>query len=83
VQREGDVIHVIADRLEDLSDLLRSVGGRNEGLLVQPGRGDEVRHGISLASRENGVSGECGPRNLDVPERRRGSSIKVPTRDFR
>jgi len=28
VQREGDVIHVVADRLEDLSGLLRSVGDR-------------------------------------------------------
>lgn len=28
VQREGDVLHVIADRLEDLSRLLRSVGDR-------------------------------------------------------
>ena len=26
VQREGDVIHVVAEQLEDLSDLLRSVG---------------------------------------------------------
>jgi len=29
VQREGAVIHVITDRLEDLSDLLRSVGERD------------------------------------------------------
>ncbi len=30
VQREGEVIHVITERLEDLSDLLRSVGDRDE-----------------------------------------------------
>ena len=29
VQREGDVIHVIAERIEDLSDLLRGVGARD------------------------------------------------------
>jgi len=29
VQREGEVVHVITDRLEDLSDLLRSVGERD------------------------------------------------------
>ncbi len=29
VQREGEVVHVVADRLEDLSDLLRSVAGRD------------------------------------------------------
>ena len=84
VQREGDVIHVIADRLDDLSDLLGSVGGRNENLPVRPARGDEVRHDNAPASRENGVSVEFGPRNLDVPDRRQGSGgIRVPTRDFR
>ena len=29
VQREGEVVHVVADRLEDLSGLLRSVGERD------------------------------------------------------
>ena len=29
VQREGEVVHVIADRLEDLTDLLRGVGTRD------------------------------------------------------
>jgi len=29
VQREGEVIHVVTDWLEDLSDLLRSVGERD------------------------------------------------------
>jgi len=29
VQREGQVVHVIADRLEDLSVLLRSVSERD------------------------------------------------------
>jgi error-prone DNA polymerase len=46
VQREGDVIHVIADRLEDLSDLLGRVGEREESLPVRSGRGDEARHGV-------------------------------------
>ena len=29
VQREGDVVHVITERMEDLTDLLRSVGNRD------------------------------------------------------
>jgi len=29
VQREGEVVHIIADRLEDLTDLLRGVGDRD------------------------------------------------------
>jgi error-prone DNA polymerase len=46
VQREGEVIHVIADRLEDLSDLLLRVGERDEDLAIRPARGDEARHGV-------------------------------------
>ena len=30
IQREGEVVHVVTDRLEDLSDLLRGVGERDE-----------------------------------------------------
>jgi len=44
VQREGAVVHVVADRLEDLSDLLRSVGGRDEAFPVPHGRGDGATH---------------------------------------
>jgi error-prone DNA polymerase len=44
LQREGEVIHVIADRLVDLSPLLRSVGAR-EDFVIPTGRGDEARHG--------------------------------------
>ena len=46
LQREGEVIHVIAEHLTDLSDLLRSVGERDDKPFPLPhGRGDEARHG--------------------------------------
>ncbi len=45
VQREGEVIHVIADELLDLSALLRSVGARDEEFPLPHGRGDEARRG--------------------------------------
>ena len=45
LQREGSVIHVITDRLEDLSDMLRSVGSREEAFPLRTGRGDEAKHG--------------------------------------
>ena len=44
VQREGEVTHVITDRLEDLSDLLRSVGERDEAFPLTHGRGDGATH---------------------------------------
>ena len=77
VQREGDVIHVIADGLEDLSDLLRSVGGRDADVPIRAGRGDEARHGISVDTRTL-AGGGPGISGL-----RRDGGIKVPTRDFR
>ena len=52
LQREGEVIHVIANRLVDLSAMLRSVGGRNEAFAPATGRGDEARHGGGPDSRE-------------------------------
>ena len=42
LQREGEVIHVIADRLEDLSGLLRGIGGLDTPPPVRRGRGDEA-----------------------------------------
>ena len=45
VQREGIVIHVVAEHLTDLSDLLRRLGQSEEGFAFQPGRGDEARSG--------------------------------------
>ena len=81
VQREGEVIHVITDRMEDLSGLLRSVGEREETLMVRPGRGDEARHGVGADPRGGRGVGDRGPP--DISDIRPGSGIKVPTRDFR
>jgi error-prone DNA polymerase len=44
VQREGAVIHVVAERLTDLSALLRSVGARDGDFPLDQGRGDQVTH---------------------------------------
>ena len=43
LQREGEVIHVIAERCEDLSDLLRGVGARD---------GDDAAGIIKVATRD-------------------------------
>lgn len=81
LQREGDVLHVIAEHLTDLSDLLRSVGERDDQPFPLPhGRGDEARHSGAPDPREKKVvaSRDIYVRNLSI---KRG--IKVPTRDFR
>ena len=82
VQREGEVVHLVAEHLTDLSDLLRSVGSHEEVFPLQHGRGDEARTGGSADERGcKGVSVRA--RDIYVPDRRLGSGIKVPTRDFR
>jgi error-prone DNA polymerase len=52
MQRESSVIHVIADELTDLSDLLKSVGDR--GVAGQPARDIHVHssRGIKVPTRD-------------------------------
>jgi error-prone DNA polymerase len=54
LQREGDVIHVVADHLTDHADLLRSVGRRDQPFPLPRGRGDEATHPGAPDSRERG-----------------------------
>jgi error-prone DNA polymerase len=90
LQREGEVIHVVADHLTDLSALLRTVGDR-EGRLpgnfpIEAGRGDEARRPGSPDARETGPGGRVRDiyvRDLRPVERNIPPGIKVLTRDFR
>ena len=80
VQREGEVVHIIAHEMTDLSALLRSVGDRDAPFVVPHGRGDQVTHGGGPDPRE--TLGRK-PRDIFIPDLRGGPEIKVPTRDFR
>jgi error-prone DNA polymerase len=83
------VVHVVTERLEDLSGLLRSVGERDEAFPLTHGRGDGVTHPCAPDLRD---SPGLGARPSERPVRdgdvhhlhpRPGSGIRVPTRDFR
>ncbi|MBO9623937.1 MAG: error-prone DNA polymerase [Sphingomonas sp.] len=90
VQREGDVIHVVAQRLDDLSSLLASVGQRGQSTDVYPvSRADVVKHGMGPDPRD--PLGKA-PRDIYIPDLRLGSGIvpgqptegiKIKPRDFR
>ncbi|RRY11306.1 error-prone DNA polymerase [Brucella anthropi] len=47
IQREGDVVHLVAQRITDLSADLASVGSREAAFPLPHGRGDQVRNGGS------------------------------------
>ncbi len=88
VQREGEVIHVVTDRLEDLSDLLRGVGQMEAAFPLPHGRGDAAVHGGARDPREAALGQQADPggrpaRDIMLPDLSTRSGIKVPTRDFR
>ena len=69
VQKEGEVIHLIADRLEDETDLLRAVG--ESGFPHRSGRADHGRSG--------------GPDSRDRPRPAllaAGEGLRLKSRDF-
>ncbi len=94
VQREGEVIHVIAQRLDDLSSLLASVGNRADVAdIYRVSRADVVRNAMRPDPRDPGeVPLGKPPRDIYIPDLRLGSGInpgqptegiKIKPRDFR
>ncbi|WP_291839320.1 error-prone DNA polymerase [Brevundimonas sp.] len=75
VQREGEVVHIVATRLHDASDLLASLGQRDHFPLPH-GRGDEVYRGSAPDARTPKV------RDIYIPDLSL-EAIRVRTRDFR
>ena len=94
VQREGDVIHVIAQRLDDLSPLLASVGSRSDVAdIYRVSRADVVKNPMTADPRDptEKTLGRAA-RTIYIPDLRLGSGIipgqptegiKVKPRDFR
>ncbi len=77
LQRESDVIHVVAEELTDLSALLASLGQRIASFPLPHGRGDEVTHGGGPDPRE--LLGRK-PRDIYVADT---DTLKVKAREFR
>ncbi|HEX7853386.1 MAG TPA: OB-fold nucleic acid binding domain-containing protein [Sphingobium sp.] len=87
LQREGDVSHVVAQRLDDLSLLLATVGNRDQASAPYPvARADVVRHGMSPNPRDP-AERPLGrtPRDIYIPDLRLGSGIILgqPTEGIR
>ena len=67
IQREGEVVHLVAQRLVDLSAELATVGARDAAFPLSHGRGDQVTH----------AGGGPDPRELP-PKGLRARDIYVP-----
>jgi len=81
LQREGDVIHVIADRLEDMTPLLHSVGARDFPHRPNPGDGAtrggrDVRDGMAHRPRD------IYPAPTSVRSVGPDGTITIRSRDF-
>ncbi|TIQ41855.1 MAG: DNA polymerase III subunit alpha [Mesorhizobium sp.] len=78
IQREGEVVHLVAHELTDLSAELASVGNRETPFPLPHGRGDEAHHGGS------GIDPRGMPKTSDIVDPYEHiDRIKVKTRDFR
>ena len=76
VQREGDVVHIVAAKLHDGSDLLASVAERGRPFPLPHGRGDEVYRGSAPDARTPKA------RDIYIPDLHI-DAIRPRTRDFR
>lgn len=82
VQREGEVVHLVAQRLTDLSNELASVGERDAAFRLPHGRGDEFHHGSPTPDPRGLPPKGLKTRDIYIPDLHL-DTIKVKSRDFR
>lgn len=75
LQREGEVVHIVAHRITDLSDILRSVGERDKPFPLPHGRGDEFHHGSPPTRDRRGLP----PRSVQTSDE---DHITIKGRNF-
>jgi error-prone DNA polymerase len=83
IQREGDVVHLVAQRLFDFSSDLASVGDRDSGLGDFPlphGRGDQVKHGGGPDPRDH-PKPAVQARDIYIPDLHI-DNLKIKSRNF-
>jgi error-prone DNA polymerase len=82
IQRAGEVVHLVAHRVSDLSNALASVGSRDATFPLPHGRGDEVHHGSPRLDPRSLPPKGLDARDVPIPDLHI-DTIKVKTRDFR
>ncbi|WP_040597305.1 error-prone DNA polymerase [Sphingomonas elodea] len=87
LQREGEVLHLIAETITDLTELLRSVGNRDLPRMTMPG--DGATHGGTIDSRDRTQTRATDPAHAYPRQRtpeswpsRREDVIPIKSHDF-
>ena len=81
IQREGEVVHLIAHRLHDFSGLLAGLGTREAACPRASSHGNEHQHGAPAQDPRDLPRQGVEPRAIDRPDLRHGT-IRVRARNF-
>jgi error-prone DNA polymerase len=80
IQREGDVVHLVAQRLFDFSHELSSLGEEDGAFTLPHGRGDQVKHGGGPDPRDS-AKPVVQVRDIYIPDLHI-DTLKVKSRNF-
>jgi error-prone DNA polymerase len=80
IQREGEVVHLVAQQLFDLSADLSALADRDTEFRLPTGRGDEFAHGGGPDPRDT-PKPVTRPRDMFVPDLHI-DTLKVKSRNF-
>lgn len=81
IQREGDVVHLVAQRLFDLPDDLGRLGERDEQFPLPHGRGDEFARGNRAPNPRERPKAAMPTREIYIPDLLI-DRLKVKSRNF-
>jgi error-prone DNA polymerase len=81
IQREGGVVHLVAQRLFDLSDELATLSERDGAFPLPHGRGDEFASGSVGSPDSRDRASMIKPREIYVPDLHI-DTLKVKSRNF-
>ncbi len=82
IQREGDVVHLVARHLYDLSGELAGIGDRDVAFPLPHGRGDEGHTGGSGTDSRSKTQQSAKPRDIYIPDLSL-EAIRLRSRNFR
>jgi error-prone DNA polymerase len=80
IQREGDVVHLVAQRLFDLSSDIGDLGERDGAFPLAHGRGDGIAHGSGSPDSRDRSKPSVPPRDFYVPDHI--NTLKIKSRNF-